>query len=122
MFLKLFHFLALFGYLNILVYEAGCNTIQNGQSLFDGDSLIEFVLNDVLDIPVKQNNPDSEVMYDDYRIFHSGIYVLPVLFLITAFFFGLLPFIIKKESHPLYRNKSICLPGYYSFLFRYKPF
>lgn len=122
MFLKLFHFLALFGYLNILVYEAGCNTIQNGQSLFDGDSLIEFVLNDVLDIPVKQNNPDSEVMYDDYRIFHSGIYVLPVLFLITAFFFGLLSFIIKKESHPFYRNKSMCLPGYYSFLFRYKPF
>lgn len=122
MFIRLFHFLALFGYMNIISYEASCNTLQNGPALFDGDSLIEFVLNDVLDIPLEKQVPDAEVLFDEYRIFQSGVYVLPILFLLAAFSFGLLFFIIKKEYHPFYRNKSICLPGYYSFLFRYKPF
>lgn len=122
MFIKLFHFLALFGYLNIMAYEASCNTVQNEHVLFDGDSLIEFVLNDILDMPLTKDSPDNEVMFDEYRIFHPGIYVLPVIFLVAAFFFGLLSFVIKKEKHPFYQNKSICLPGYYSFLFRYKPF
>ena len=122
MFVKLFHFLALFGYLNIIAYQASCNSSESSRAVFDGDSLIEFVLNDILDVPLEKQSPDNDVLFDEYRISHSSVSVLPVLLFLVSFFFGQRFEIVKKLSHPIYQAKSNCLPGYYSFLFRYKPF
>lgn len=122
MFVKLFHFLALFGYLNILVYEANHQSIHTNQAFFNGDTLIEFVLDDLLNIPLKEHAQDIDVPFDEYRIFSSGAYILPILFFLTAFLFSVRFYTYIRTYHPYYGNKSNCLPGYYSFLFRYKPF
>jgi hypothetical protein len=122
MFVKLFYFLALFGYLNIIAYQASCNSVENKHAIFDGDSLIEFVLNDLLDIPLKKQSPDAEVSFKKYSISYWVIFLLPIIILLTTYFFGQRFVVVKKLSHPIYKAKSLCLPGYYSFLFRYKPF
>jgi len=122
MIIKLFHFLSLFAYLNITVYEAGAGSASEKQYMFAGDSIIEFLLDDVMDIPMKHHGNDIEIPNEKYRIFQTGTFVAPILL------FFLLIFIFKaigrtiKVSHPLYQNKSFCLPGYYSYLFRLKPF
>lgn len=122
MFVKLFHFLALFGYINILAYEASCSTVKGNSSFFDGDSFIEFVLEDVLHIPYDEQVPDAEVLFEEYRIFSSGKSLLPILFFLTTLLFSVRYYTEEKQTHPFYTNKSTCLPGYYSFLFRYKLF
>jgi hypothetical protein len=122
MFVKLFYFLALFGYLNIIAYQASCNSVENKHAIFDGDSLIEFVLNDLLDIPLKKQSPDAEVTFKKYSISYWVIFLLPIIILLATYFFGQRFVVVKKLSHPIYKAKSLCLPGYYSFLFRYKPF
>lgn len=122
MIIKLFHFLSLFAYLNIIVYEAGASPAVDKQYNFAGDSIIEFVLDDIMDIPMKTNGNDIEIPYEKYRVFQTGNFIMPEL----LFFFLIFAFtsICKtiKISHPLYQNKSFCLPGYYSYLFRLKPF
>jgi len=122
MFVKLFHFLALFSYLNILAYEASNHSMNNNHTFFNGDSFIEFVLDDLLDIPFNEHAPDVEVPFDEYRIFNSGVHIMPVLLFLAAFFFGKRFFTYIRTYHPFYNNKSNCLPGYYLFLFRFKPF
>jgi hypothetical protein len=121
MFFKLFHFLALFAYLNIIVYEPGLNPGEHKPYKFDGDSLIEYVLDDLLDVPLSNNLEDIEIPNENYRPFNAGIFIMPALLFISIFLFREIGRLIVID-HPFYRNKSFCLPGYYSFLFRYKPF
>lgn len=122
MIIKLFHFLSLFAYLNIIVYEAGACPTVDKQYIFAGDSIIEFLLDDVMDIPMKSHETDLEIPNEKYRVFQSGNFVAPI----TFFFFLIFVFsrICRtiKINHPFYQNKSVCLPGYYSYLFRLKPF
>jgi len=122
MIIKLFHFLSLFAYLNIIVYEAGASPSVDKQYIFAGDSIIEFFLDDVMDIPMKSQGNDLEIPNEEYRVLQSGNFVAPIIF----FFFLILAFsrICRAiiTSHSFYQNKSFCLPGYYSYLFRLKPF
>lgn len=122
MFIKLFHFLSLFAYLNIIAYEAGDGSLNQKQSTFAGDSVLEFVLDDLLDIPMHNYEDDLKVPNENYRLFHTGIYILPAIIVFLSFFlFKQIGKLIVIE-HPLYKTKSVCLPSYYSHLFRLKPF
>ena len=119
MFMKFFHFLGLFAYLNIIVYEAD-STAVNKSTVLGGDSLVEYFVDDLLDIP-KSNTDDPEIPHEDYRLYKAGNHVLAATVILICFIFSrqILPRIIE---HPFYKAKSFCLPGYYSFLFRFKPF
>lgn len=119
MFIKFFHFLGLFAYLNIIVYEAD-STTANKSTVLVGDSLVEYFVDDLLDFP-KSTTDDPEIPHEDYRHFKAGSHVLAVAVILICFLFSrqLLP---SSIEHPFYKAKSFCLPGYYSFLFRFKPF
>lgn len=119
MFIKLFHMLSLFAYLNTITYENGETTEKN---TFAGDSVLEFVLNDIMNIPMNNLVDDIEVPNDSYRLFNSTIPFMPAILLLLSVF---LPGLIEKirvTEHPLYKTKSTCLPTYYTHLFRFKPF
>ena len=118
MLFKFFYFLGLFAYLNIIVYEAGTNSV-NKHTVLDGDSLVEYVIDDLLDLP-KSNVDDIEIQNEKYSLFNTGNYIVTAAVLICFFLYRqILP---TLTEHPLYKTKSFCLPGYYSFLFRLKPF
>lgn len=125
MWIKIFHFLALFGYLNILFYEAGVNTnarVTNAAiQYFTGDSLLEFVLDDVLDIPIEIPEKDSEVQFDDYRIFNFNHQILSIFIFVLGILYSAYS-ILKHKKHPLYSKKNSCLSGYYQYLYRYSLF
>lgn len=119
MFIKLFHFLSLFAYLNIITYEGGETSIQH---IFAGDSMIEFVLDDVMNIPMDNLVDDLEIPNENYRLFNTAIHMMPVVLLMLSFFLFKQIGKIITIAHPFYKTKSICLPSYYSHLFRFKPF
>ncbi len=120
MFIKLFHFLSLFAYLNIIAYEAGDASVK--QYSFAGDSLLEIVLDDLLDIPMHNYEDGIEIPNENYRLFQTGIYILPAILILFSFFLFKQIGKIIKISHPFYKTKSTCLPSYYTHLFRLKPF
>lgn len=122
MIIKLFHFLSLFAYLNIIVYEAGASPTVDKQYIFAGDSIIEFILDDVMDIPMKNHGNDLEIPNEKYRVFQSVSFVAPLIFFFSLIFVFSCIYRTIKVDHPFYQNKSFCLPGYYSYLFRLKPF
>ncbi|WP_432710701.1 hypothetical protein [Pedobacter sp.] len=117
--MKLFHFLGLFAYLNIIVYEADSTTVHKS-TVLGGDSLVEYFVDDLLEIP-KGITEDPEIPHEDYRLFKAGNHVHAATVILICFLFSrqLLP---SSIDHPFYKAKSFCLPGYYSFLFRFKPF
>lgn len=119
MFIKLFHFLSLFAYLNIITYEGGETSEKN---TFAGDSVIEYVLNDVMNIPMHDLVDDIEIPNDSYRLFNSTIHIMPAILLVLSFFLNGPIEKIRVIEHPFYKTKSICLPSYYTHLFRFKPF
>ncbi|WP_316818885.1 hypothetical protein [Pedobacter nyackensis] len=119
MFIKLFHFLSLFAYLNIITYEGGDTSIKH---VFAGDSVLEFVLDDVLDIPMDSLAGDIEIPNESYRVFSTVIHIIPAVLLMLSFFLFKQIGRIIVIAHPFYKTKSVCLPSYYSHLFRFKPF
>lgn len=119
MFIKLFHFLSLFAYLNMITYEGGETAIQDK---FAGDSMIEFVLDDVLNIPMDNLIDDIEIPNEKYRLFNTAIQMMPAVLMMLSFFLFKQIGKLITIAHPFYKTKSICLPGYYLHLFRFKPF
>jgi uncharacterized membrane protein len=125
MWTKIFYFLAIFSYLNLLFYQAGVNSNTRATNMstqyFTGDSLLEFVLDDVLDIPIEIPEKDSEVQFDDYRIFNFNPQILSVFIFVLGLVYSALS-ILKQKKHPLYSKKNACLSGYYQYLYRYSLF
>ncbi|MFA4869207.1 MAG: hypothetical protein WC623_13455 [Pedobacter sp.] len=119
MFIKLFHFLSLFAYLNTITYEGGETSVKN---IFAGDSFIEFVLDDVMNIPMDNLVDDIEIPNESYRLFNSIIHIMPAILLVLSFFLARQIGKVIVIEHPFYKTKSVCLPSYYSHLFRFKPF
>ncbi|WP_214226409.1 hypothetical protein [Pedobacter sp. B4-66] len=107
--------------MNIIAYEARDTSINNNQYMYAGESFLEIVLDDILDIPGNTHD-DIEIPNESYRLFNVGVYILPAIVLFLSFF------LVKQIGkiiiifHPLYKAKSFCLPSYYSHLFRLKPF
>lgn len=121
---KIFHFFVLFAYLNIIVYETDVSAINNEGHLFDGDSLIEFVLDDLLNVVDHDTAVSMDVQHEDYRPFKnlSSNLIIPIVLMLFAFDFFKQILYKVKVIHPFYQAKSLCLPNYYYHLFRFKPF
>lgn len=120
MLFKFFHIVGLFAYLNIIVYEAGFNALSKDTTL-DGHSLVEYVIDDLLDLP-KTNIEDLRIPNEEYRVVKAATPALAAIAFFLCFFLYRQLISTRVVEHPSYKARSLCLPGYYSFLFRLKPF
>ena len=117
---KLFYYFTLFAYLNLLTYESFSSA--TGQVLHAGETIVEYFLDDILDLEPIHSSPEEKVLLqDDYRIFSLNNQVLSVFIFILGILFTAFCF-SKDKVHPFYRSKTLCLPGYYRFLYRFRPF
>lgn len=123
MLLKLLHFIILLSYVNILAYEPSAGiVVQHDGALLNGESILEFVLDDVLDLPIDTDADDIHIRYDEYNTITYQHFYLPVFVLLlgAAFCFRLL---VEDPKHPVYDDKKQqTFPGYYDFLYRLKLF
>ena len=86
------------------------------------ETFIEVVLQEVLDLnheDLPENLP--EIIYDEYRISGLSLALIPAVLFFTWLVYDVL-LRYKSLKHPIYLSKTICLPGYYSFLSRYRLF
>ncbi|HLS37704.1 MAG TPA: hypothetical protein VK023_05480 [Sphingobacterium bovisgrunnientis] len=120
--MRLLHVIALLSYLNILCFEVKYCYAQNLETIAVGETFIEVVLEDVLNL---HHNEEAEkvpeIMYDDYRIFALSLGLLPIV----LYFSWILRRIFASNEqikHTIYYLKRLILPGYYTFLYRYRPF
>src|SRR5690606_12752678 len=68
MLFKIVHSIVLLCYLNILVYQPESGyAMRYDDSLLNGESLLEIVLDDVLALPIDKDTADVEILYDEYR-------------------------------------------------------
>lgn len=121
---KIIHYFVILSYINILVYqpEAEGTSMRYDDSLLNGESLLEIVLDDVLSLPIDQNAADVEILYDEYRSleFQGLALSLFIVVLFVLFSFKQLACYIK---HPVYHGKRRhIIPGYYRHLHRLQPF
>ncbi|MDQ1152711.1 hypothetical protein [Sphingobacterium zeae] len=117
---KIFHLLILFAYLNLLTYDSFSSA--TGQVVHAGETIVEYFLDDVLDLdPIQSSHEEKVLLQDDYRIFAVNSQVLPIFIFVFGIVFTALCF-AKDDEHPFYRSKTICRPGYYHFLYRFRPF
>lgn len=122
MIMKIFHFLALFAYLNTITYHEG-NSICNGSRFdFDGDSLVEFILDDVLDLPIHMEDEDPEMMFEEYRISAFQATVPPLFFRNLSLAMPVTPVADPQIITSIFSSKILETPGYYTYLFLLKPF
>lgn len=119
---RLLYFLAFFGYLNIICYEVKyCNLLQP-QPIASSDTLLEVVLDDILNLDQSDEKEKlPEFMFDDYRILVSALFFLPVI-LYFSWLLRRIYHLNDRISHVVYYFKRLIFPGYYTFLYRYRPF
>lgn len=120
MLIKFFHYLWLFAYLNVIVYEAAFIAADK-QPMLEGNALVENVIGNIIDIP-EVTGQEVTVPNEEYRFLKRSNHMITAIVLVLCFFLGRRLFSAKITEHPFYKTKSFCLPGYYSFLFRFKPF
>lgn len=123
MLFKIIHTVVLLCYLNILAYQPETGfAIRHDDSLLNGESLLEIVLDDVLALPINKEAADVEIRYDEYRS-HEHQALSPSLFvLVLAILF---PFkqLASYVKHPVYDGKKRrVIPNYYTYLHRLQPF
>jgi hypothetical protein len=120
MLFKFLHIIGLFAYLNIIVYEAGFNALSK-DTVLDGHSLVEYVIDDLLDL-AKTNVQDLKIPNEEYRLAKAATPIISAIAFFLCFFLYRQVLRTRVVDHPSYKARSLCLPGYYSFLFRLKPF
>jgi len=123
MLFKIIHSIVLLCYLNILVYqpEAGF-AMRYDDSLLNGESLLEIVLDDVLALPIDKDAADVEILYDEYRSYEYQVFSLPFFVLVLAVLFSFRQ-LASYVKHPVYDGKKRrIIPGYYTHLYRLQPF
>jgi len=114
------HFLALFGYLNILCFEVRYGNIIDLTPIESNETFIEIVLEKVFKFgqsEIPQHLP--EIIYDEYRISDSAIGLAVVVFVVAWVCTHIL-LLTNSVTHPVYSSRTKFLPGYYSFLTRYQ--
>ncbi|MDR2283587.1 MAG: hypothetical protein LBE37_10275 [Sphingobacterium sp.] len=120
--LRILHFLVLFGYLNVLCYEVQYCNMLDFRPVVSGETFLEVVLEEILDITdSEQQETVPQIFFDDYRILFLSLGVLPTILFVVWLLRKLFLF-TKTIKHPRYESKRLCLPGYYTFLYRYRPF
>ncbi len=119
---KVLYFLALFGYLNVLCYEVKYCTLAESIPVAASETLLEVVLDDVLHLDHNQDKEEYPVIkFDDYRILGSFFSVLPTI-LLVSWLLRRLYLLNDSIKHPVYYLRRLILPGYYTFLYRYRLF
>lgn len=130
-FFKIINIIVLLGFVNTISYfptYANDNLLYQKQSTdepkskdFDGDTLLECLFDDVLDIPMSGKEISPKIFFDNYNyltnIISMSIKVLDSLILTIK---PVVNSLISSESY--FISKTTPLLGYYSFLFRLKPF
>ena len=114
--------MALFGYLNILCYEVKQADYFGLAPQASNETFVEVVLEEVLNFSHSdepENLPD--IIFDDYRIFALMLGFLPLV-LLVSWLLAKVTLLINDRKHPFYLSKTRCRPGYYHFLYRYRPF
>lgn len=122
MWYKIVHYLVLLCYFNILVYQPEIDVVRQDDSFLNGESLLEFVLDDVLDLPIDEDTADVEIRYDEYRAYGYQGASLPLFILVFAVLFSFKQF-ASYSKHPVYAGKKRqIIPEYYRYLYRLQPF
>lgn len=122
MLLKLFHFLALFGYLNMLCFEVRVDDLVYLTPIETNETLLELVFEGIFDVDHPEDNTViPEIIYDEYQIFQSSIGLMPVV-LIFAWLLCVVFLLSKASPRSNRKDKTQNRPGYYTFLYRYRPF
>ncbi|MFC3199757.1 hypothetical protein ACFOET_19215 [Parapedobacter deserti] len=120
---RLFCFLAFVAYVNTIFHQEGHTHGWGTDQIIDGAPLVEIILEDVLEIPCSDNESLSDdFQYDDYRPASSKwLSIVPPekeIGLSPLQTVDIFQYITRLELN----TKITCLLGYYSFLFRLKPF
>lgn len=121
---RLFYCLVLVAYINTIFYQDGHIHGDDSRQVIDGTPLVEVILEDVLDIPCAgdETGPEHEFPYDDYRPASSKWFSMPP----PKENMELNPLPVVDIFHRQVRlglnTKISHLIGYYTFLFRLKPF
>lgn len=119
---RILHFLAIFSYLNVLCFEVKCSELLGYQRVSSNETFVEVVLEEVLNFQHEDGEKNIPVIiYDEYRIFSLLLAVVPLVLIFTWLLSRFL-FLQKSVKHPVYLSKTNCLPSYYQFLYRYRPF
>ncbi|TYR37014.1 hypothetical protein FXV77_07515 [Sphingobacterium phlebotomi] len=123
MLFKIIHSIVLLCYLNILVYQPETGfAMRYDDSLLNGESLLEIVLDDVLALPIDKDATDVEILYDEYRSYEYQIFSLPFFVLVLAVLFSFKQ-LASYVKHPVYDGKKRrIIPSYYTHLYRLQPF
>ncbi|WP_033565808.1 hypothetical protein [Sphingobacterium sp. SYP-B4668] len=119
---RIFGFLMLLLYVNAIAYHETIIFDKFDNNLNSGITLVNVLLDDVFDIPLKAEQEVSDFQYDEYRVANQVNAILPILLLVFY-----LPRILKSDKLrtlvPKRLNKAIPLQlGYYQYLSRLKPF
>lgn len=123
MLFKVIHYLVFLCYLNLLAYQPETGmSLRHDDSLLNGESLLEIVLDDVLALPIDKEAADVEILYDEYRSHeYEGSSLLFFVFVFAVLFS--FKQLASYEKHPVYAGKKRhIIPGYYAHLYRLQPF
>lgn len=119
---KILSLFTLLTYINTITYYDEVSLQQSTDFGLESETLIEFLLEDILEVPIKGDSEDPDVQYDDYRYGHvSG--VMPPFKWREVSLYKPAPFeLLRDDTNTLFDSKIICQPGYYTYLFLLKPF
>lgn len=88
------------------------------------DTLFEFILEDIIHLEScpTADPEDPDIVYEDFRGIVANIHaVLPIIYFFKGYLFTKED-IYRCNDHPNYFSKMCCEPGYYTFLYRLRPF
>ena len=88
---------------------------------FDGDTLIECILDDFFGLMAGSDPDDPDIFHKKYRAI-SSVTLMPIRAMLSVF--ELTPPVVCSllTDEFFFPTKIQVIPGYYSFLFRLKPF
>lgn len=119
---RVLHIFFLLAYLNILCYEVKYCSFFYSTPVESSETLLEIVLEEVLNLSHSDSQePIPTILFDDYRILSLALAILPIILFFSWLVRKIFP-PLKDNEHPIYLSKTMCLPGYYSFLYRFRPF
>lgn len=123
MWFKIVHTVVLLCYLNILAYQPETGiAVRHDDSLLNGESLLEIVLDDVLALPIDKEAADVEILYDESRTYEHQEVSLSFFTVVLAVLFSFKQ-LASYVKHPVYDGKKRqIIPNYYTHLYRLQPF
>lgn len=107
-------------YVNCIAYHESSAFNQQSHTFFQGDTLVNFFLEDVLDLPTGEEAESTDYQYDDYRL-GPTLNIIIMATVLLLFFKRIFPTITIAPK--IFKdNKIIPLQiGYYRFLSLLKP-